>query len=200
MNPGIDPRGHGRQPGDVHRALERLEVGIERPVQRRQPQHEREQPRRGGEVDVRRDGELARDVEHGGGEEVDHERRGAELPRRGPDVRLVQLQVPRFELLQVAGALRRGLLGREVVEPDASAGRRDAPDVRVHLRRGLRRGRPHDEDSHNELSARIGASVVGAVAQQAFPGFDERHEVPGAGLREEQDVEALHCFPLPSSR
>uniref|UniRef100_A0A804QC48 Uncharacterized protein n=1 Tax=Zea mays TaxID=4577 RepID=A0A804QC48_MAIZE len=188
-------RGHGRQARHVDRALERLEVGGDSLGKGRQPQREREQRGRGGEVDVRRHGEPARHVQHGGGEEVDHERRGAELPRRGLHVRPVELQVPRLELLQVAGAVRRGLHGREVVEPDASnAGLRDAPDVRAHLGGRLRRRRPHDEDGHRELPAQA-VPAARAVAQQALPGFDERHEVAGARLREEQHVEARHISP-----
>jgi len=192
QEPGDVPRGHGRQARDVHRALKRLEVDGDRLVEGRQPQHEREQRGGGGEVDVRRHGELARHVEHGGGEEVDHERRGAELPRRGLHVWLVELHVARLELLQVARAVRGGFHGREVMEPDANAGRRDAPHVRAHLGRRLWRRRLHDEDGHRELVVSAGA---GAVAEQALPSFDERHEVAGAGLREEQHVEARHSAP-----
>jgi hypothetical protein len=168
-------------------------LGHHHVVERRQLQHEGEHSGGRREVDVRRDAELPGDVEHGRRRELDDERGGGRRQRGhgGPDVRRVEVDVLRGEILH-AGAARGRVYSGEVMEAHLAAvvglGGGPARNVRGDLRRGLRCRGPHDQDGEGEVGSAEGGN-------QALAGLERSREMAGCPDRQEYDGRLRHGHP-----
>jgi len=162
-------------------------------VERRQLQHDGEHSGGRREVDVRRDAELPGDVEHGRRRELDDQRGGGRRQRGhgGPDVRRVEVDVLRGEMLHAGAAGGRVYRG-EVVEAhlaaDGLGSGGPARNVRGDLGRGLRRREPHDQDGEGE----VGCAEDG---NETLAGLERSREMAGCPDRQEYDRRLRHGHP-----